>query len=164
MKGNLQVTNESLSDKYLGMLTNVGQAKMGTFKYLSDRVWDKVKGWMGKVLSTGGKDVFIKAVAQAIPIYSMACFKPPRGLCENLNSTIQKYFGGYKNGKRKPAWVSWEVMTRPKHLGGPGFRDMELFNLALFARQSWRILQDPTSLSARILRAVYFPNGTILYC
>jgi hypothetical protein len=69
---------------------------------------------------------------------------------------------GGKEGKRKPCWVSWEVMTLPKHLGGLGFRHLELFNLCLLARQPWRILTEPNSLSARILQAVYYPNGSIL--
>ena len=96
IKGYLSVPNESLSDKYLGMPTDVGHSKKGTFKYLSDRVWDKVKGWMSKCLSAGGKEVLIKSVAQAILVYLMSCFKIPRGLCDHIKSIIRKFWWGYK--------------------------------------------------------------------
>nr|XP_051221174.1 uncharacterized protein LOC127339353 [Lolium perenne] len=162
VKNVLLVANESLNERYLGMPTDVGSSINGTFKFLRERVWNKIKGWIEKILSAGGKEVLVKSIAQAIPVFSMACFRLPRGLCDHINSLIRQFWWGSKQGKRKVHWVSWEVMTRPKHLGGLGFRDIELFNLSLLARQSWRILQEPNSLSARLLKAIYFPNSSIL--
>jgi hypothetical protein len=162
VKTELDVHRETLSEKYLGMPSGVGRSKNGAFKYLKDKVWKKVLGWLEQLLSVGGKEILIKSVAQAIPTFSMSCFKLPRGLCEHINSLLRKFWWGCKEGQRKTCWVSWEQMTQPKSTGGLGFRDIELFNLSLLARQAWRLLQVPESLSARVLRAVYFPSGDIL--
>lgn len=53
-------------------------------------------------------------------------------------------------------------MIRPKNLGGLGFRDLEIFNLALLSRQAWKCLDEPNSLSARILKAAYYPGCSVL--
>ena len=75
---------------------------------------------------------------------------------------IKDYWWGKENGKRKMPWISWDMMLRPKCRGGIGFRDMRLFNQALLARQAWRLIQFPNTLCAQLLRAKYYPNGSLL--
>ncbi|KAK9988307.1 hypothetical protein SO802_028546 [Lithocarpus litseifolius] len=43
-----------------------------------------------------------------------------------------------------------------------GFRNLQAFNLALLAKQGWRILSNPNSLLAKVYKAKYFPYDDIL--
>ena len=42
IKAILNVDNEALSEKYLGMPTDVGSSSNGSFKYLKDRLWKRI--------------------------------------------------------------------------------------------------------------------------
>jgi hypothetical protein len=50
----------------------------------------------------------------------------------------------------------------PKGKGGMGFRDFHYFNLAMLAKQVWRLLCEPYSLCVWVLRAKYYPDGKLL--
>ena len=45
-----------------------------------------------------------------------------------------------------------------------GFRDLESFNLAMLSKKVWRLISEPDSLCAQVLRAKYFPSGDLLNC
>jgi hypothetical protein len=53
----LQVHSESLSEKYPGMPTDVGRSRNGAFKYLKDRIWKRIQGWIEKLLLAGERCV-----------------------------------------------------------------------------------------------------------
>ena len=64
-------------EKYLGLPSFVGRAKYSSFAQINERVWSKLKGWKEKLISQAGREVLIKAVAQAIPTFAMSCFPSP---------------------------------------------------------------------------------------
>ena len=127
----------------------VGREKKKAFNRIKDQVSKKIAGWKGKLLSNAGREVLIKAVAQATPTYTMNCFKLPESLCSEMNSLVGGFWWGKKEKARKIAWVSWENLCKSKE-GGMGFRDLKAFDLALLAKQGWRIQQRPGSLFHRV--------------
>ncbi|KAK4438731.1 putative mitochondrial protein [Sesamum alatum] len=49
-------------------------------------------------------------------------------------------------------------MSKPKSVGGVGFRNLSTFNDALLAKKAWRLIQNPNSLVSRVFEAKYFPR------
>lgn len=52
--------------------------------------------------------------------------------------------------------VAWDKICAPTEEGGLGFRDFHDFNLALLAKQMWRLLKYPQSVLARVLKGGYY--------
>ena len=78
--------------------------------------------------------MLLKAVIQAIPTYTMGCFKLPLGLCNEIKTLIKKFWWGQKDDRRKIHWVRWEEMKKSKTIGVMGFRDLAMFNDSLLAK------------------------------
>ena len=104
------------------------------------KIASKIQFLRQQLLSHAGREILIKAVAQATPTYTMSCFKIPDSLCLDLNSMMSKFWWGQKDREKKLAWVSWEKLCTSKSEGGMGFRDLKAFNLALLAKQGQRIM------------------------
>ncbi|XP_023882264.2 uncharacterized protein LOC111994610 [Quercus suber] len=144
-------------ETYLGLPTLLGRSKCQAFSFLKDRVWKKLQGWKGKMLSRAGKEVLIKAVAQSIPTHTMGVFLIPAKFCHELNALCARFWWGQTGDERQIHWKNWGALCLPKREGGMGFCDLKDFNLAMLAKQGWRLIQQKESLLYRCFKARYFP-------
>ena len=63
MIGILGPMQDTRPNKYLGLPPIIGRSKREVFAEVKERVGKKLAGWKEKMLSIGGKEVPIKAVA-----------------------------------------------------------------------------------------------------
>jgi hypothetical protein len=79
-----------------------------------------------------------------------------------MMDAISKFWWGDDDNSNKMHWYAWWKLCYPKIEGGMGFRDFHSFNLAMLAKQVWRLINEPESLCVKVLRVKYYPPGDIL--
>ena len=157
------ISSEALVEKYLGLPTALGRSTDSHFEHIVAKIKKLAKGWCPKTMSNAAREVLVKAICQAIPTYSMSCFRLSKNLCKKITSVVARFWWGGDENKRKiQYWRKWKQIAIPKSEGGMGFRDFELFNQAMLAKQGCRLLSNPDSLCARVLRGKYYNDTDLM--
>ncbi|CAH9074791.1 unnamed protein product [Cuscuta epithymum] len=91
----------------------------------------------------------------------MNVFLLPHELCKEIEVLMNGFWWLGKAGKGI-RWRDWDFLCKPKKTGGMGFRRLRHFNIAMLAKQAWRLLSEPNSLVGRVFRARYYPGGNFL--
>ena len=151
---------EGGTGKYLGLPECLSGSKQQLLGFIKERLQSKLTGWYAKTLSQGGKEILLKSVAMALPVYAMSCFKLPKSTTKALTSAMMDYWWNTTQSQQKIHWISHDKLTMPKSAGGFGFRDLELFNQALLAKQAWRLLHEPNCLFSRFFKSRYYRKTT----
>jgi hypothetical protein len=89
VKAVLGITRELFEMKYLGLPTPEGRMNRGKFESLQAKLAKCLVEWDDNHKSQAAKEILIKAVAQAIPVYVMSVFKLPFGLYDELTKMIR---------------------------------------------------------------------------
>lgn len=59
-------------------------------------------------------------------------------------------------------WLNWDKMAVRKEFEGMGFRHLFGFNLAILAKQGWKLISNPNTTIVRIFKTKYYPQGVFL--
>ena len=144
---------------YLGMPEKISGSKNQVFAYVQNRLNSRVNTWEARHLSKGGKEVQIKSIAEAVPKFTMSCYLLTQETHKKLTGAISRFWWSVKANNRGLPWVTWDKICIPQEQGGLRFRDSQGFNLALLAKQVWRLLIYPDSLLARVLKGRYYRHS-----
>lgn len=93
-----------------------------------------------------GRATLIKATLQAIPTYTMQCFKLPSSVINNISSTSARFLSAGTAEHRKLHMISLKRCCNRKENGGLGFKNLKLQNQALLSKLGW---QDKWRLESR---------------
>lgn len=99
MRNLLGIHNDGGIGKYLGLAEQFGNKKSEMFAYIIDKVKLITQSWKQRHLSQGGNEVLLKAIAVAMPIYSMNIFRLPNDICIEINAILARFWWG--SGDRK---------------------------------------------------------------
>ncbi|XP_060968579.1 uncharacterized protein LOC115710349 [Cannabis sativa] len=132
-------------------------------RMLQNKVINRLNKWHDKYLSRAGKEILLKTVIQSLLTYAMSVFLIPTGTCDEIEKLMARFWWKTSSSKGNGIiWMSWERMATHKDLGGMGFLHLSDFNLAMLAKQGWRLLCNPNSLLSRVYKARYFPHSDFL--
>ena len=159
IKRKLGIDQEGGQGVYLGLPESFKGSKVSILSFLRERLRSRISSWQNNFLSPGGKEVLLKAVAMSLPTYTMACFKLPSTVCQQIASVMAEFWWKSKKETRGLHWKAWNQLSKPKQEGGLGFRDVEAFNIAMLGKQLWRIITRGDSLLGRIYKSKYFRKG-----
>lgn len=145
-------------ERYFDLPLIIGQSRRRAFSQIKESLCQRLQMWKGFLLSQGGKEILLKAMALVIPTFTMSVFKLSTFLYTEFESLMAKFWWGHNCDKDKTHWISWDKLCKLKNKGGLYFKNLHDFNLSILAKQGWRILQNEISLLSRIFKAKYFPN------
>ncbi|WJX84187.1 hypothetical protein P8452_66787 [Trifolium repens] len=99
------------------------------FEYVIDQVNTKLMHWKASQLSFAGRVTLAKSVLEAIPIYPRMTNIIPKACIDEIHRIQRRFTWGDTEEKRRYHAVGWEMVTRPKNIGGLGLKRLNIMNI-----------------------------------
>lgn len=84
----------------------IGRSKRQIFGYIKERIDKKFSNWKTHLLSDAGKEVMLKVIIQALPVYCMSVFKLPTGVCNEISRRAANFWWNKGGATKKIHWIA----------------------------------------------------------
>ncbi|KAL9683059.1 hypothetical protein QQ045_014873 [Rhodiola kirilowii] len=133
---------------YLGAPLFPGRVKIIHFQGIEDKIRTRIGGWIGNLLSMGGKIIIIESILNSLLTHILAALPTPVTVINRISSLFASFLWD-NNGQKRRHWVNWTDICRPHEAGGLGIRNLNNVRKALHYKMAWRCMQS-TELWGRL--------------
>ncbi|KAJ9536013.1 hypothetical protein OSB04_un000819 [Centaurea solstitialis] len=126
--------------RYLGVPLSPTFLKVSDYGGLVARVKNRIQNWKMKFLSFGGRRQLVISVLQSLQLYWMAIFVFPSSVLHDLEVLLRAFLWSQGESVQGKCRLAWDVVCRPIHCGGLGFKNLAVWNRALIAKNLWDII------------------------
>ena len=119
------------------------------------RISRRLDGWKNDFLSLGGRITLIQCYLSHIPSYFLSLFKIPVSIASKIEKMQRDFLWSRAGEGKKDHLIRWDVVCRPKELGGLGFRKTSLRNIALLGKWLWRFPRERNGLWHKVIASIY---------
>ncbi|RVW41858.1 putative ribonuclease H protein [Vitis vinifera] len=145
---------------YLGLPLGGNPKTIGFWDPVVERILRRLDGWK-RPICLGGRITLIQSCLSHIPSYFLSLFKIPVSIASKIEKMQRDFlWSGAGEGKRDHL-IRWEVVSRPREMGGLGFGKTSMRNSALLGKWLWRFPRERSGLWHKVIASIYgtHPNG-----
>jgi mannosylglycoprotein endo-beta-mannosidase len=130
--------------QYLGLPLHYRSLHRVEIQPLIDKMANSLPTWKGKFLNKAGRLKLVNTVLSSLPTYFLTVFALKKWAIKRLDKLRRGFlWKGSEDAKGGHCLVRWAKVQKPKHLGGLGVLDLELFSRALRLRWLWYQWTEP---------------------
>ena len=150
--------------KYLGLPISPIMLHAKDFAPTIAKVGNRVLPWRGRYNTNAGKVALINSCLSSLPMFLMGFYLLSAGIHAGFDKHKGDFYWNAADNKQKYRLVKWQLMCRPKNLGGLGIINTLVMNKCLLIKWWWKIMTTGAeSLWYSILKAKYFPHSNPMF-
>ena len=115
----------------------------------------RLDGWKKAFLSFRGRITLIQSILSHIPSYFLSLFKILVSIASKIEKLQKDFLWSRVEEGKKDYLIKWDVVCRPKELGGLGFRKTSLRNIALLEKWLRRFPRERNGLWHKVIASIY---------
>ena len=140
---------------YLGCPIIDGKVTSQTFNDIVTTTRNTLSKWKVNSLSLPGRAVLLPANVASKASYQMQSFLLPSSIHSELDKIYRNFLWNKDPDKKSPNLIGWDMIYKPRNLGGLGIRKTEASNKALQMKLLWKILTQPDNLWVKLVKKRY---------